>query len=100
MQMRTKSPERCGVKTKRTTKALEANHARRIFVLSAAAAAALLSGFEKDSRAASPTWNNTGTDFNTGADWTGGTGPGGIPGTGDNATFSSAKLTNPNLSAS
>jgi autotransporter-associated beta strand protein len=37
------------------------------------------------------TWKNTvNSDFNTGSNWTGGTGPGGIPGTGDNATFSAA----------
>jgi fibronectin-binding autotransporter adhesin len=95
--MRSKSLKRCSVKRQMTNKA---SQARRSLVLSAAAVAAVVSGFEKDSRAASPTWNNTGTDFNTGADWTGGTGTGGIPGTGDNATFSSAKVTNPNLSAS
>lgn len=46
-------------------------------------------------QAATKTWNNTGTDFNTTGFWTGGT-----PGASDNATFTGAMLTNPNLSAS
>ena len=48
--------------------------------------------------AATAIWNNIGTDFNTGANWTGGTGTGGIPGAADNATFTGAEVTNPNLS--
>jgi hypothetical protein len=51
-------------------------------------------------QAASAVWQNTGTDFNTGGNWSGGTGTGGIPGTGDNATFTGAEVSNPNLSAS
>ena len=45
--------------------------------------------------AANKTWNNTGTDVNATGSWTGG-----VPGTGDTAVFSTAKVTNPNLSAS
>src|SRR5438270_236488 len=41
-------------------------------------------------------WGNTGTDFNTGANWVGGT----APGAGDVAYFKTAEVTNPNLSAS
>jgi|GEM_PF-5168425 len=45
--------------------------------------------------AASVTWNDAGTDFNTGANWTGG-----LPSTGDNATFSGPFGVNqPDLSA-
>ncbi len=51
-------------------------------------------------RAATATWNNIATDFNTGANWTGGTGAGGIPGTGDNATFNTDVTNQPDLSAS
>jgi fibronectin-binding autotransporter adhesin len=51
-------------------------------------------------QAASAVWQNTGTDFNTGSDWSGGTGTGGIPGPSDNATFTGPEVTNPNLSAS
>jgi len=46
-------------------------------------------------QAATKTWNNTGTDFNTTGSWTGGT-----PGASDNATFTGAMTTNPDLSAS
>lgn len=46
--------------------------------------------------AASITWNNTGTDFNAGASWVGGS----APGAGDAALFSGAAETSPNLSAS
>jgi fibronectin-binding autotransporter adhesin len=45
--------------------------------------------------AVSRTWSNTGTDFNTGANW-GGT----VPGSSDVAVFSSAATKQPNLSAS
>jgi len=45
--------------------------------------------------AANKTWNNTGTDFNASGSWTGG-----VPGTGDTAVFSTAEVSNPNLSAS
>ena len=41
------------------------------------------------------TWNNSGTDFNAGASWTGGT----APGAADIATFTGARTTNPALSA-
>src|SRR6185436_9107909 len=46
-------------------------------------------------QAANRTWANTGTDFNAGASW-GGT----PPGSGDVAVFSTAEVTQPNLSAS
>lgn len=45
--------------------------------------------------AASRVWTNTGTDYNTAGSWTGG-----VPGSGDNATFTGVKITDPNLSAS
>jgi fibronectin-binding autotransporter adhesin len=45
---------------------------------------------------ASRTWNNTGTDFNSGGSWMGGV----VPGAGDVAVFNVARVTNPNLSAS
>ncbi len=64
------------------------------------ALAGLLIASEVSAHAAAATWSNTGTDFNTGGNWTSGTGPGGIPGTGDVATFTGAEATNPNLSAS
>ena len=41
-------------------------------------------------------WGNTGSDFNTGGDWVGGT----APGSADIARFSTAKVFDPNLSAS
>jgi len=43
-------------------------------------------------------WGNTGTDYNTSANWNSGAGP--APGTGDVGKFTSAELTQPNLSAS
>src|SRR5690348_6634198 len=46
-------------------------------------------------RAGNKTWSNTGTDFNTGANWSGG-----VPGTGDVALFNTAESKQPNLSAS
>ena len=45
--------------------------------------------------AANRTWSNTGTDFNTPGNWTGG-----VPGTSDVAVFSLAATKQPNLSAS
>ena len=45
--------------------------------------------------AANKTWSNTGTDFNTTGNWSGGT-----PGVADVAVFDVAMVTNPNLSAS
>jgi autotransporter-associated beta strand protein len=45
-------------------------------------------------QAASRTWNNTGTDFNTAGSWTGG-----VPVTGDAAYFSTAATTLPDVSA-
>src|SRR2546430_3485563 len=44
---------------------------------------------------AARTWNNTGTDFNTTANWTGG-----VPGANDVGLFAAAPITQPNLSAS
>src|SRR5712692_8653803 len=41
------------------------------------------------------TWGNTGTDYNTTGNWTGGT-----PGAGDVGQFAAAVVTQPNLSAS
>jgi fibronectin-binding autotransporter adhesin len=46
-------------------------------------------------QAADRTWNNAGTDFNTGTNWTGG-----LPGTGDRGVFSAAVGNQPNLSSS
>ena len=47
--------------------------------------------------AASRTWvNTTGTDFNTASSWNAAV----VPGSGDTAQFTGAKVTNPNLSAS
>jgi fibronectin-binding autotransporter adhesin len=43
--------------------------------------------------AATITWNNTGTDFNAGASWTGGV----APGSADNATFNATATTQPQL---
>src|SRR2546430_1173371 len=43
---------------------------------------------------AARTWNNTGTDFNTAANWTGG-----VPGVNDVGLFATAPVTQPNLSA-
>jgi fibronectin-binding autotransporter adhesin len=54
-------------------------------------------------QAANPTWTGTtSSDFNTGTNWSGGTGTGGIPGTGDTATFNTnaGVPLNPNLSSS
>lgn len=45
--------------------------------------------------AADTTWQNSGTDFNTSANWSSGT-----PGAGDVAVFANARTTNPALSAS
>src|SRR5947209_792228 len=42
------------------------------------------------------TWGNTGTDYNTGSSWSGGT----APGAGDVGQFSSAEVTQPILSSS
>jgi autotransporter-associated beta strand protein len=47
-------------------------------------------------RAAAINWNNTGTDYNAGASWTGGV----APGAGDVGQFPAAAGTQPNLSAS
>jgi autotransporter-associated beta strand protein len=49
----------------------------------------------ESSYAAAIIWNNTGTDFNTAGNWTGG-----VPSNNSTVTFDSAKGTNPNLSAS
>ena len=54
---------------------------------------------------ANATWKNaaaTGTppDWNTGSNWTGGTGTGGVPGTADIAVFDTVAAKSPNLSAS
>jgi len=49
--------------------------------------------FACQANAADKTWANTGTDYNTGANWTGG-----LPGTGDAALFSSAVTNQPVLS--
>ena len=43
---------------------------------------------------ATKTWNNSGTDFNTAGDWTGG-----LPGSGDIATFTGPASIQPNVSA-
>ena len=56
---------------------------------------AALASFDP-AQAASITWSNTATDFNTGTDWIGNA----VPGSGDNATFTGVKVFNPNLSTS
>jgi autotransporter-associated beta strand protein len=50
---------------------------------------------EQSAQAATQTWQNSGTDFNTAGNWSGG-----IPGSGDTARFNSAEGMQPNLSAS
>src|SRR5438477_12440573 len=57
---------------------------------------ALVLLLQQSAQAASRTWGNTATDFNTGASWQAGT----APGSGDTALFSSARVTQPNLSSS
>src|SRR4029077_5001093 len=47
-------------------------------------------------QAANRTWGNTGTNFNTGTSWSGGT----APGSSDVAVFNVAMVTQPNLSGS
>jgi fibronectin-binding autotransporter adhesin len=59
------------------------------------AAAALLPLGASESRGADSTWQNTGTDFNTPGNWSAG-----VPGAGNRASFDTAKVTDPNLSAS
>jgi fibronectin-binding autotransporter adhesin len=56
------------------------------WILGCILAPALLQG-------ATITWNNTGTDFNAGASWTGGV----APGSADNATFNATATTQPEL---
>jgi len=51
--------------------------------------------FSTSIHGASITWNNSGTDFNAGASWTGSV----APGVADVATFTGARVTNPALSA-
>jgi fibronectin-binding autotransporter adhesin len=65
---------------------------QRIIIVATVAAAL---GISHGARAAERDWANTGTDFNTGANW-GGT----APGAGDVAWFKVAEVTNPNLSTS
>ena len=60
-----------------------------------ACAVALLISLPTLLSAANRTWSNTGTDFNTAGNWSGG-----VPGSGDVAVFSSAATKQPNLSAS
>lgn len=62
--------------------------------LSLIALTSLLSS--QSARAAARTWNNTGTDFNAAASYT----PATAPGTGDVALFSTAPVTQPNVTAS
>src|ERR1700680_5104818 len=50
---------------------------------------------EQSAEAATRNWQNSGTDFNTAGNWSGG-----VPGSGDTARFNSAEGTQPNLSAS
>jgi fibronectin-binding autotransporter adhesin len=52
--------------------------------------------FAETSRAANRNWQNSGTDWNTGTNWSGNS----VPVAGDTATFGIVKGTNPNLSAS
>src|ERR1041385_240884 len=59
-------------------------------------AAAAVAGLANWANATAITWNNTGTDFNANASWVGNL----APGSADNATFTGAEVTNPNLSAS
>src|SRR5207237_1040251 len=50
----------------------------------------------QSAQAANRTWGNTGTNFNSGTSWSGGT----APGSSDTAVFSSAAITQPNVSGS
>ena len=59
-----------------------------------------LASVTDSARAATATWQNTGTDFYTAGDFLGGSGAGGIPGTGDTVLFNSVEVTNPNLGSS
>jgi autotransporter-associated beta strand protein len=54
-------------------------------------------GLAHTALAVTPTWNNSGTDFNAAGDWSS---PSSVPSTGDTAIFSGAASMNPNLSAS
>ena len=66
-----------------------------ILALSLARILALVLLLQLSAHAANRTWSNTGTDFNLGSSW-GGT----APGVSDVALFSSARVTQPNLSSS
>jgi hypothetical protein len=57
---------------------------------------AIMSLLVPNGQAANRNWQNSGTDFNTGTNWSGNA----VPGPSDMATFGTAKITNPNLSAS
>src|SRR5207237_1252976 len=50
---------------------------------------------QHSTRASDKTWKNSGTDFNTSANWN----PSGVPGSGDRAVFNAAMSVQPNLSA-
>src|SRR6476646_9732099 len=70
----------------------------RSWTIAGAAVAMAMATFAsvQSARASVIDWANTGSDFNTGGDWMGGN----VPGTGDIAEFNSAKVFDPNLSAS
>src|SRR5438477_8020616 len=56
---------------------------------------ALLLLLQQSAQAANKTWSNSGTDFNTTGNWSGG-----VPGSSDVAVFNSAAVKQPNLSSS
>src|SRR3979411_3499288 len=51
---------------------------------------------QQSARATDITWQNTGTNFNSGSSWNNGT----VPGSSDVADFDAPRITQPNLSAS
>src|SRR5256885_4766267 len=56
---------------------------------------ALVLILQQSTQASDKTWKNSGTDFNTSANWN----PSGVPGSGDRAVFNAAMSVQPNLSA-
>lgn len=77
--------------------AFRSHRLNRRLPLGVAAFATAVLLFPQSALAATAVWNGAGTDFNTGANWTSGTGAGGIPGTGDYAQFANGMTAQPNL---
>jgi len=77
-----------------TNQAAEERNMKPLFITTAAI---LITAFGLSGKAngAARTWNNTGTDFNTAGDWTGG-----VPGSNDVGLFATAQTMQPNLSVS